>query len=927
MALGLHYMHMNRVLHRDLKTQNIFLLGNGRLVLGDLGISKVLEGTTDFARTCIGTPFYMSPEIFKNKPYNHKSDIWALGCVLYELTTLNHAFDAASLNGLASKIIRGRYPQIHPRYSRYLRSLIDSMLDKSPSARPDLEDILRQPFIKRQIQNLFSDIVSRPASQIGEGTMAVRAAALQMVQDEPSVSSVSAASPEVQSLASQLTQLGLTDIISRALAPPESKLPREGMSDRSVKRLAREQKGALQREEERRQAVESALQKLRQEREARLQKRRARQAAGPPQVRRPGRRILNPQQSPPPRRPRAARYASHEQESHESAVSPTRAVVGRRGRRYSNEAIRGSRRGAEQRLEAERKRVRELDNWGAHKAQERDRRGDARAQERERQQAEFQKLREAKLELDRLEAERKAREQRKAQEAQKLAEEGRNERLHQKRRAQEGAEGKEPNPSETKSRAGRQASPRAPASEAEAGTRSNSQENGLDDVETLSPAERLRLRKERGRQQRDAEHLRKVRESEAARRQADREAQERAKRMYQPSQPMSYGAAPKQQQQQQQQQQPRADGEQQGLPPSRFGINRSPVGRGVSKSPTRGDSKGEKQHGREADSHLDAPFTDSSDVDSEQGLGADDNGSDLDVRPEANYSEDDDVIGIRQEELEAELLKSTRRCDELRKTLKATETYLGLHDDQHDVSDKYQRGDARVRSAEDDPRRRAFVGDLNEEDEDDDEGNDDDDDDDDDDDAEENEESCTNREPFRISLDIQPTELRRPRRSTATEDSGVKSGGRPVTPDVKPVPNDETCDVPPSKFERGAFSSDEGLYNVEDDDLMPESASRLSDRIRLLQRRCEEGLGQKVFQRAYEFLKRLDEEMIEEDVSNYDTVGEAVSAADKGDPVLQELTSILSEEKLYYWKLIDQLIFMKVSEHRNSAPKTRPGFA
>ena len=63
MALGLHFMHEKRILHRDLKTQNIFLLGNGRLVLGDLGISKVMEGTQDFARTCIGTPYYMSPEV------------------------------------------------------------------------------------------------------------------------------------------------------------------------------------------------------------------------------------------------------------------------------------------------------------------------------------------------------------------------------------------------------------------------------------------------------------------------------------------------------------------------------------------------------------------------------------------------------------------------------------------------------------------------------------------------------------------------------------------------------------------------------------------------------------------------------------------------------------------------------------------------
>lgn len=87
-ALGIHYMHQNKVLHRDIKTQNIFLLGNGRLVLGDLGISKVLDGTMAFASTQIGTPYYMSPELFKNKPYNYKSDVWAAGCVLYELSTL-----------------------------------------------------------------------------------------------------------------------------------------------------------------------------------------------------------------------------------------------------------------------------------------------------------------------------------------------------------------------------------------------------------------------------------------------------------------------------------------------------------------------------------------------------------------------------------------------------------------------------------------------------------------------------------------------------------------------------------------------------------------------------------------------------------------------------------------------------------------------
>ena len=175
-ALGVHYMHTKSVLHRDLKTQNIFLLGNGRLVLGDLGISKVLEGTMDFAQTCIGTPYYMSPEIFKNKPYSYKSDVWALGCVLYEMTTLNHAFDANSLNGLAQKIIKGRYPSIHHKYSRYLRELIGHMLLPEPKQRPDLDQILRKPFIRKHILNFFQNIASRPSQSIGEGTMIVRAA-------------------------------------------------------------------------------------------------------------------------------------------------------------------------------------------------------------------------------------------------------------------------------------------------------------------------------------------------------------------------------------------------------------------------------------------------------------------------------------------------------------------------------------------------------------------------------------------------------------------------------------------------------------------------------------------------------------------------------------------------------------------------------
>ncbi|CAM9538449.1 unnamed protein product [Scytosiphon promiscuus] len=177
-ALGLHFMHTNRVLHRDIKTQNVFILSSGRVVLGDLGISKardyrfnqprplpplstrtfLLGGTRDFASTCIGTPYYMSPEIFKNHPYNDKSDVWALGCLLYELLTLKHAFDAQSLNGLAGKIIKGKFPSVSSQYSKNLRALVNDMLATNPKKRPDIEQILRKSFVQTRVKEFVSDL-------------------------------------------------------------------------------------------------------------------------------------------------------------------------------------------------------------------------------------------------------------------------------------------------------------------------------------------------------------------------------------------------------------------------------------------------------------------------------------------------------------------------------------------------------------------------------------------------------------------------------------------------------------------------------------------------------------------------------------------------------------------------------------------------
>ena len=86
---ALKYIHKRRVLHRDVKASNVFLTASGCVKLGDFGISRVLQGTRDKATTVAGTPAYMSPEMCQSKEYTLKSDIWALGCLLYELCTFN----------------------------------------------------------------------------------------------------------------------------------------------------------------------------------------------------------------------------------------------------------------------------------------------------------------------------------------------------------------------------------------------------------------------------------------------------------------------------------------------------------------------------------------------------------------------------------------------------------------------------------------------------------------------------------------------------------------------------------------------------------------------------------------------------------------------------------------------------------------------
>jgi NIMA (never in mitosis gene a)-related kinase len=152
---GLAYLHSRRILHRDLKSANIFLTPSGGIKIGDLGVARVLGTESFFAKTCVGTPYYLSPELCEDKPYNDKSDMWALGCVLYELCTRRHPFDARNQGALILKIIQGKFPPVSDaHYSAELRGLVDLLLARDTRRRPSAAEVLAIPHVAAQLRAL-----------------------------------------------------------------------------------------------------------------------------------------------------------------------------------------------------------------------------------------------------------------------------------------------------------------------------------------------------------------------------------------------------------------------------------------------------------------------------------------------------------------------------------------------------------------------------------------------------------------------------------------------------------------------------------------------------------------------------------------------------------------------------------------------------
>lgn len=136
-------MHDRKIIHRDIKCANVFLTKDGMVKLGDLNVSKVAKA--GILKTQTGTPYYASPEVWQDKPYDLKSDIWSLGCVLYELVALNPPFTAKDMKGLYQRVMKGIYPKIPSHYSSDLTAILSSLLQVDPKKRPTCEQILHMP--------------------------------------------------------------------------------------------------------------------------------------------------------------------------------------------------------------------------------------------------------------------------------------------------------------------------------------------------------------------------------------------------------------------------------------------------------------------------------------------------------------------------------------------------------------------------------------------------------------------------------------------------------------------------------------------------------------------------------------------------------------------------------------------------------------
>ena len=164
-CLALKHCHDRNMLHRDLKPNNIFLTQRGFVKLADFGIARALGGTQEKARSIVGTPLYLSPEIFQSQPYDAKTDVWSLGVLLYLMAALEEPWKSGDLFSLGYKICKYKYSPLPQTYSVTLRNIVQMCLRKDPNQRPTVNELLKLPQIKSRIKNyLQADVFKQEFS-------------------------------------------------------------------------------------------------------------------------------------------------------------------------------------------------------------------------------------------------------------------------------------------------------------------------------------------------------------------------------------------------------------------------------------------------------------------------------------------------------------------------------------------------------------------------------------------------------------------------------------------------------------------------------------------------------------------------------------------------------------------------------------------
>jgi serine/threonine protein kinase len=159
--LALDYVHRHNMMHRDIKSANVFVMRIGIAKLGDFGFSKQAGDTA--VQTVCGTPYYVAPEIWRSEPYGRRADVWSLGVLIYEIAALRRPFAGTSMVTLMHSVLTGQYPPLPDMYSGELKELVAAMLTMDPANRPSTRQLLMRPYMARVLADFERTISENPS--------------------------------------------------------------------------------------------------------------------------------------------------------------------------------------------------------------------------------------------------------------------------------------------------------------------------------------------------------------------------------------------------------------------------------------------------------------------------------------------------------------------------------------------------------------------------------------------------------------------------------------------------------------------------------------------------------------------------------------------------------------------------------------------